>query len=88
MVMNVSEILRELPQRTCHLLFDTWTSRSNRNVLGTKAQFISKDWKLNNVALGFKELQDSNTAANLNYLLRNHIANDVGLAPDKVITIV
>jgi hypothetical protein len=52
-------------QSRIHISFDTWTSPSDRAILGVSAHFLSTEMKLRHALIGFKEIEGVHDGENL-----------------------
>lgn len=77
--------LQGLPNGTIHLIIDIWTSLQHKSVLGIKAQFLTKDWSMQQMVLGFLHFPVSHTGEEIQNKLTDFLATDYGLSLMQVI---
>ncbi|CAG7734859.1 unnamed protein product, partial [Allacma fusca] len=81
---KVRKAVSELDPQTLHLMLDMWTDREKNSVMGIKAQFISKNWKINNLVLGFRHFTSHHDSIAIRNMFNSVLKNSYKVDPVKV----
>ena len=81
-VEDLKKTMHNCPDGSLHAIFDIWTSKQNKSVLGVKVQYV-RNWKIRTAILGFKEFDKSHKAENIRTMLED-LLNIFNITPAKV----
>jgi len=78
-------VISQLPENSCHLIFDMWSTRQKESVIGVKLRYM-RNWKIYHEVLAFKSFQDAHTGENIKAIVIDQLHKIFNLKPEQVKT--